>query len=316
MIVVTGANGQLGRGIIGHLLKLAPAEQIAASVRDPGKAQDLAKRGVRVRYGDFGDPASLAAAFEGAERVLIMSTTPAPGPVERHRAALEAARAAGAKQIVYVSFIDRDPASPFHAAAAHAETETLIRASGTPYTFLENDLYADGLPMMLAQGLQSGVIEAPADGPVAWAVRDDLAEAAARILAEGSHVNEALPLTGPQALDLAGLAAVAGKVLGRPIERRVVPDELFIERMAAMMAAGGPPGRPGGPAGSPPGGPGGGAPAGGPPPDMTVMARGFLGMYLAMRQGRFAGVSPLLRQVLGRAPRSIEDFLRQSLASH
>ncbi len=291
MIVVTGANGQLGRGIVNHLLEMVPAEQIAVSVRDTAQAADLAARGVRVRHGDFSDPAGLAHAFEGADRALLMSTTPAPNAVAQHKAALEAAQAAGAQQVVYVSFMDRDPDSPFHAAAAHAATEELIRAAGMPYTFLRNALYADGLPRMLGHGLQTGVIEAPADGPVAWAVRDDLAEAAARVLAEGSHLNEGLLLTGPQALDMADIAAVATQILGHPIERRVIPDEAFIANLAAMMAAGTPP------------------PAGGPPPNAEAMARGFLGMYLAMRQGRFAEVSPTLGELLGRAPHTVADVL-------
>lgn len=313
MIVVTGANGKLGRSIVQHLLQLVPADRIAISVRNPAQAQELAQQGVSVRQADFADPATLPAAFAGAERVLLMSTTPAPGAVQRHQAALEAAIAAGARQVVYVSFIDRDPASPFHAATAHAQTEALIRAADVPYTFLQNDLYADGLPMMLAPGLQTGVLEMPADGPVAWAVRDDLAEAAARVLAQGAHANAALPLTGPQALDMAQLAAILSRISGRTIERRVIPDELFIERMAAMLATGGPPGAGAPRSGPPAGGPPAGAPPAGGPPDFTAAARGLLGMYLAMRQGRFAAVSPVLGEVLGRQPTSVEAFLRRAL---
>ena len=60
MIIVTGANGQLGRATVEQLLGRIPAKQIGVSVRDPEKAQGLAERGVRVRPGDFADAPSLA----------------------------------------------------------------------------------------------------------------------------------------------------------------------------------------------------------------------------------------------------------------
>lgn len=55
MIVVTGANGQLGRQVVEHLLTRVPADQIGVSVRDPAQAQQLGQRGVRVCRGDFDD---------------------------------------------------------------------------------------------------------------------------------------------------------------------------------------------------------------------------------------------------------------------
>ncbi|TGT37085.1 NAD(P)H-binding protein, partial [Mesorhizobium sp. M8A.F.Ca.ET.167.01.1.1] len=75
-LLVTGASGQLGRAVINHLLdaqKVPPASIIAAT-RNPENLADLAARGVTVRAVDFNDGASLEKAFEGADRVLIIST--------------------------------------------------------------------------------------------------------------------------------------------------------------------------------------------------------------------------------------------------
>jgi NAD(P)H dehydrogenase (quinone) len=66
MVIVAGANGQLGRAITERLLERVPADQVGASVRDQERARGLKERGVRVRRGDFIDPASLGHAFEGA----------------------------------------------------------------------------------------------------------------------------------------------------------------------------------------------------------------------------------------------------------
>jgi uncharacterized protein YbjT (DUF2867 family) len=65
LIIITGANGQLGRAVVERLIDRVPVEQIGVSVRDPQQAKPLAERGVRVRRGDFADPASLAHAFQG-----------------------------------------------------------------------------------------------------------------------------------------------------------------------------------------------------------------------------------------------------------
>ena len=73
MIIVTGANGQLGHAVAKHLLARMPAGQLVASVRDPQKAAVFAEKGVHVRAGDFTHPDELAAAFAGAEQVLVVS---------------------------------------------------------------------------------------------------------------------------------------------------------------------------------------------------------------------------------------------------
>src|SRR5579872_5536887 len=73
-VLVTGANGGLGSAVVTELIKLASADEIAISVRDPDAAENFLAKGVRVRRGDFDDPASLDIAFEGAESILVIST--------------------------------------------------------------------------------------------------------------------------------------------------------------------------------------------------------------------------------------------------
>jgi NAD(P)H dehydrogenase (quinone) len=100
MIIITGATGQLGHGIVKCLLTRLTTAQVGVSVRDPSKATALEALGVRVRQGDFGNPASLAHAFEGASQVLIVSSNArASGgdPLAQHRVAIDAGRTGGAK---------------------------------------------------------------------------------------------------------------------------------------------------------------------------------------------------------------------------
>jgi NAD(P)H dehydrogenase (quinone) len=72
-ILVTGATGKLGTKVVETLLKVLPASQIAVSVRNPEKAEGLRSRGVEVRQGDFDKPETLRTAFDGIDRLLIIS---------------------------------------------------------------------------------------------------------------------------------------------------------------------------------------------------------------------------------------------------
>ena len=96
---VTGASGHLGRRVVELLLE-AGAPHVVAITRQPGKLADLAKRGADVRQGSFADAAGLAGAFEGATKVLLISSNSSgDAAVEHHRNAIEAARAVGAQRL-------------------------------------------------------------------------------------------------------------------------------------------------------------------------------------------------------------------------
>jgi NAD(P)H dehydrogenase (quinone) len=73
-ILVTGASGDIGRKTLLHLLKRRPANQLVGLVRDPVKAADLAALGVELRAADYLNPASLAPAFAGVEKLMLTST--------------------------------------------------------------------------------------------------------------------------------------------------------------------------------------------------------------------------------------------------
>lgn len=127
MILVTGATGRLGGAVVDRLLERMPATELAVSVWDPDKARPLADRGVSVRRGDFTEPSTLAQAFEGASRVLIISGTTDQAP---HARAISAAVAAGAQHLVYTSHMAAGPQSLFAPAVGHARTEQDLQESG------------------------------------------------------------------------------------------------------------------------------------------------------------------------------------------
>jgi uncharacterized protein YbjT (DUF2867 family) len=284
MIIVTGANGQLGRAVVERLLERVPAEQIAVSVRDPEKARGPQEQGVRVRHGDFSDPASLAHAFEEASQVLIVSAdTTGETAVRWHRAAIEAAKAAGARRILYTSHMGANPSSPFPPMPDHAATEAALRDSGVAFTALRNGFYASSAAMLLGAAVETGELAVPADGPVAWTSHSDLAEAAAIALAEESLDGVIPDLTGAEAIDMAGVAALASQLTGRPIRRVVVPDAEYRDGLLSH-----------------------GVPEQG--ADMLV------GLFAASRQGEFARVDPALARLTGRPPTPLRDVLKLAIS--
>lgn len=286
MIIVTGATGQLGHQIVEKLVERVPSSQVGASVRDPEKAADLAALGVRVRRGDFADPESLRDAFEGATQVLIVSSNAGAyggDPVAQHRAAIDAARAAGARRIVYTSHMASSASSAFPPARDHAATEAMLGQSGLAWTALRHGFYGSSGIQFMGDSLETGLLETPEDGKVSWTAHVDLAETAAIILAdEGRYDGPTPPLTGSHALDLAGLAGIASELLDRPVRRETISDDDMRARMAARRA-----------------------------PDRAVDT--VLSFYSASRNGEFAAVDPTLERLLGRRPTTMRDLMAEKV---
>src|SRR5579859_5350301 len=106
-IVITGANGEFGRGVLNAVEALAPGERIVASVRDTARAADLGERGFEVRAGSFDEPDALPAAFRGADTVFVNATfygTPTELRGPRVATAIRAAAGAGASRIVITTW--------------------------------------------------------------------------------------------------------------------------------------------------------------------------------------------------------------------
>jgi NAD(P)H dehydrogenase (quinone) len=285
MIVITGATGALNGATVEHLLKRIPADQIGVSVRDVAKAQGFADRGVRVRRGSYEDPAALLDSFEDADQVLLVSSSdPGADGVSLLRAGIETAVAAGARRVLYTSHQHTGPDSPFFPARDHAATEALLADSGVAWTSLRNGFYAHSLDWLLGPWRETGVIAAPADGPVSWTERADEAEAAAVILAGEDHFDGPVTLTASTAVTFDEIAGIAAELTGRDIQRVVVDDEKWV---AGQVTQGTP----------------------------ELMARFLLGFFHAAREGRFAEVSPLLGDLLGHQPRTVRDLLAERPAA-
>lgn len=284
-ILVTGATGALGGRIVAHLLARVPAAEIAVSVRDTARAAHLTATGVDVRRADFDDAASARRAFDGVDRLVLVSTD---GPddlrLTQHATAVRAAADAGVGFVAYTSVVGADAGSVAGLADVHGGTEQAIRSTGVPFSFLRNTMYHENYTGQLAAAYGRGGLAASAGaGRLASAARDDLAEAAAVVASTTGHDRTVYELTGPRAWTFEELAATATEVTGRPLAYREVGDA----ELAAGLGAAGLPG---------------------------FLVDTLVAIQAAVRAGRLAEVRPDLAKLIGREPVDIADAVRAALA--
>jgi NAD(P)H dehydrogenase (quinone) len=283
-LLVTGASGHLGRRVVELLLDSprAKGRKLIAATRSPEKLAEFAARGVEVVAVDFDQPSTLQAAFAGVERALIISTDALDRPghrLEQHLAAVNAARAAGVKHIVYTSLTNPGPESAITLAPDHWGTELAIRESGMSYTVLRNNMYTDYLLMSLPHAVSAGkLVNSHAEGAVSYVTREDCAQAAAAALSQSFDGKAVLDITGPAAITQAELAAMVSEASGKPVEYVAVSPETATQNLQG---------------------------AGMPLP----IARLLVSFEVAAIRGQLAVTSSAVRELTGKAPQSVREFL-------
>ncbi len=235
MIAITGATGQLGRLVIDALLRKVPAAEIVAIARSPAKAADLAARGVQVRAGDYTKPETLAAAFEGIDTLLLISSSEVGQRVAQHKAVIDAAKAAGVGFVAYTSILDADD-SPIGLAEEHRQTEAALRASGLPFALLRNGWYTENYLAGLQPAITHGaVLGSSGDGRIAAATRADFAEAAAAVLTSPVQAGQIYELAGDAPFTMAEYAAEIGRQAGKTVVYKDMPEADY---RAALLGVG------------------------------------------------------------------------------
>lgn len=283
-ILVTGATGQFGKATIDYLLKKGyPASSIAALVRDENKAAALQSSGVEIRNGDYEDYASLVKAFTGIDKLLLVSSNDLNNRSAQQANAVKAAREGGVKYILYTSFVRKDETdtSPIaFVAQSHIATEKLIRESGLAYTIFRNNLYLDFVPVFIGEKvLETGVYWPAGNTPGAYALREEMAEAAANVLAESGHDNKEYNISNSSAWDFNQVAETISLASGHKIGY-TSPSQA--EYKAVLTQAG--------------------------VPEHYIAM--FAGFAEAIRLGEFdSATNSDLEKLLGRKPTSLPDYL-------
>jgi NAD(P)H dehydrogenase (quinone) len=298
-LIVTGASGNFGRGAVSGLLAHVPAKELILVSRDPGKLMHYAGLGATVRRGDFDDAASLATAFTGGHKMLMISAMRVGKRIRPHTDAIEAAVKAGVKHIVYTSTIGATPDNPSLAVNDHRMTEEVLRKSGIAWTALRDSQYIDAIveaaaPIAIANGRW---MASAAEGKIAPVTRQDCIDCAVAVMAaQTGHENTVYNITGPELLSYRDIARIIAEVSGKPIEYCSVTDD----DMYGMFDSMGIPRE---------------------PVDDNVVggvpwcSDDMVSFERSIREGRFAVISDDVQKLAGHPPQSLRKFALLKLAS-
>ncbi len=227
-IAITGASGALGRAAAEFVLHSTDPADVVLTTRNPDSLADFAARGASVRRADFSNPANLATAFAGVDKLLLISTDAGGARLDQHLAAISAASQAGVHHIAYTSVPQPIAANPALVVADHAATEQAIKDSGMAWTMLRNNLYTHMQVPGIEHAAASGQWVANSGaGAAAYVTREDCAAVAAAVLTQDGHENQVYDVTGARAWSAADLAALACQLGDREVQLVQVDDEAY-----------------------------------------------------------------------------------------
>lgn len=231
-ILVTGARGRVGRAVLHGLLAAGvPADDLRGTGRDPDLLALPA--GVRALRLDPADPATVAAALDGVDRVFLYAA-------EGIDVVADAARDAGVEHVVVLSSLSvQDDDGPL--GAHHREAEDAVRARGLTTTALRPGAFATNALDWAGELVRDGRVSTPyPDSEVTPIHEDDIADAAVALLtgAAASFVGGSIALSGPESLSFRAQVGVLAHELDRDVAVVGLSPEQARERMGRRAAPG------------------------------------------------------------------------------
>jgi NAD(P)H dehydrogenase (quinone) len=273
LILVTGATGKIGASIAKQLERLG--KEFRLLVRDPKKLSSFPS--AEKVTGDYGDVESLDHAFRGVSSAFIVSGYAKPGERSKlHRNAFQAAQRAGVRYLIYLSTLGASPNSRIPMSRDYYESEGFLKVTGVPHTILRDSFYSELAVQMFNE---DGVMKGPGgQGKVSWVGREEIAEAAAKLLASDTPLLGTFPMTGPTALSLSETAALIGSLKHRSLRYEDEPVDVAKEWRSKL-----------------------GVP--------TWEVDTWVGSYEAIAAGEFEAIDPALGTILGRPARGLQTYI-------
>jgi NAD(P)H dehydrogenase (quinone) len=286
-ILVTGVTGVVGKGTVEHLLnKGVPASQIIGLSRKKEATEDLSAKGIEIRIGDYFDYDSLVHAFEGIDKVMLISSVAFTDRSTQHYNAITAARQAGVKHVVYMSIMRKERSGRIMPEITESDlfTEQVLKSSGLDYTILYNPPFMDLLSFYYGSNPFESGIKVPANnGKMAPATRDEISEAHAEILSTQGHENKTYSLGGSDSVSFSDIAKILSELKGQPVEFTTITPEDYIDSIVAQ----------------------------GPPHHVAEFITSWV---MAIEEGEFEQQSGDLEQLLGRKSQTFKEYIASTLA--
>jgi len=284
MILVTGATGNLGKATINSLLnKGILANNIAALVRDESKSTEFKSKGIQVRIGDYQNFDSLKSSFEDVDKLLLISSSSEIAQrFEQHKNVINAAKVAGVNHIIYTSFDMKDlrRSMMVEDVQYHADTSDYLKQIVLPYTLMDNTLYADMIPVICGKNILKNGISIPAGaGRVPFLPITAMAEALAIVLTTPGHENKEYVIAAENAFSFSEIADIISEITGTTVAYNQTDIPSYVAQLVQQ---------------------------GVPDDDAAYLSR-FAG---AISRGEFETNKSDVKQLLGKSPISLKDFLK------
>jgi NADH dehydrogenase len=232
-VLVTGANGFVGRRIVRALLDAG--RPVRAMVRRPGSF-GVVGAAIETVTGDLTDAASLRRACAGASSVVSAAAVtgarkPPRGGYDRVNAdgiadLAAAATAAGVGRLVHFGGIDRAEDRPGPYLVGRRRGEEAIRTAGVPWTILQPSVqFGPGSEFVKAMAdlVRLPVVPVPGDGSVRIQLVhvDDVARCALACLEGPEHLGRTVEIGGPEMLTYDEILDVIGAAKGKRRVRKL-----------------------------------------------------------------------------------------------
>lgn len=284
MILVTGATGNLGKATINSLLnKGISANNIAALVRNESKSAELKSKGIQTRIGDYQDIDALKSAFQDVDKLLLISSSAEiTQRFEQHQNVINAAKESGVNHIIYTSFDMKDLRQSIMVGDVlyHADTSDYLKQIAVPYTLMDNTLYADLIPIISGNNILDEGISIPAgNGKVPFLPITEMAEAIAVVLTTPGHETKEYIIAAEQAVSFAEIANLISEITGTTVAYNPTDIPSYVAQLVQLGVA---------------------------DDDAAYLSR-FAG---AIARGEFETNKSDVKQLLGRSPVSLKDFLK------
>lgn len=286
--LVTGATGGLGAGVLSYLAATLPSgEYAAASSREENRKQ-FEDRGIAFRVVNYEDPLSMESSFQDVENLLFVSTNTFDVEKRRkqHQSVVDAANKMNVKHVWYTSlaFGGYESNSKADVQQAHLMTEEMMRQTKLNYTSVREGLYVDAFPVFMGWYPSTSTVYLPSDGPVAFTLREELAEATARLMIRGGHDREIVLITAQQTITFSEIVDLINETTARQVQFKLVSPEEFVKLKADDE---------------------GGKPEG--------FFKALVSWYDGISKGETSTIDPLMADLLGRDPVSPRDAIRKFL---
>ncbi|SFO43280.1 NmrA/HSCARG family protein [Sphingomonas sp. OK281] len=237
-ILVTGATGTIGKQVLANLA--GDDATVRALTRSPEKA--AFPTGVEAVAGDLADPDSIRQALVGVSTLFLLVAN-VPDELTQAMLAIDAARDAGVKGIVYLSVYRGEAYADVPHFAGKATVERMIAALDLPATILQPAYFMQNDVRQKDALFGPGVYAMPVGAKgISMVDTRDIGLAAARELLRRERADAPLPaisypLVGPDALNGAALATLWSEVLGLEIRYPGDDTETLEQRLKANAPA-------------------------------------------------------------------------------